>query len=179
MRRILRRILTQDARGRVLANRVERLADDGRGHVHYVLRRTADRCTGCGRAVEELSDLRGHCDYCRRRRTCNHCETRCAVCSRRLCGLCRRGFPGPPPLTACPICQHRLMVRQAYLDRLAWQERSFQQRMALHREHLRLQQLRLHAARLRSMGQLAAMRERSRFLLTYLRRFPYAWRRLR
>lgn len=164
--------MTRDHRGRVLASQSERLTDDGRGRVQVSETHTAVWCPGCRRPVNDISELRGHCDYCGTRGVCVRCETNCHACSRRLCGRCRRGFPGPPPMTVCPICLNRLHARQIYLDRLHLRQQALQRRSLMHREWLSLQHLRLQLARLRVNGQLTAARERNRIMLALMRNRP-------
>src|SRR5688572_17322684 len=111
MRRVVRRYLTRDVNGRALAVQSERLTDDGLGAMHLSSERTAASCSGCQRPGLELSELRGVCDWCHARGCCVHCLSTCQVCSRKLCGCCRLGFVGPPPLTVCAVCLQRLTYR--------------------------------------------------------------------
>jgi len=190
MRKIVKRYQTVDPRGRVLARNTERLADDGYGRVSLATRTVAARCSGCGRFIGDLSELRGYCDYCRRRACCIQCETRCQVCSRRLCVGCRRGFVGQAAMTVCPICLFRLRRRQAFLDRYTLEKAAFERRMFVQRERAHLQTLylqaermrimaQLQAARMRMMGQLAVMREINRLKLALFKARPFDGRYLR
>ena len=154
MRRIVRRNLVRDPAGRPLSMQSERLTDDGRGAVQQTTERTAHWCSGCHRPVAEISELRGVCDACRARGCCVHCISQCAVCSRRLCGQCRRGFAGPPTLTVCVVCQERLLHRQLLQD----QQTTFEQDLARHRLFNQDQALRLNYERTYLMAQLQAAR---------------------
>lgn len=154
MRRIVRRSLVRDPAGRALSMQSERLTDDGHGSVHHCSERTAGWCSGCRRPIEDLSQLRGLCDWCRTRGCCVHCLSQCQVCSRRLCGRCRRGFAGPPLVTVCTICQARLIHRQLLQD----QQIAFEQELARHRLFNQDQALRLNFERTQLMAQLQAAR---------------------
>ncbi len=170
MSRILRRNLSVDGSGRAVAVRGERLTDDGRGNMHVTSYRTLVACPGCRRPLEDVIDLRGRCDFCGQRPCCVHCETRCQVCSRRLCVVCRRGFAGQHTATVCPICLRRLQRRQAYEDRLRAREADFRRRLAFQREMLRVLSLRAQIHKAKGAAKLAAMRERSRILFAHSRR---------
>lgn len=145
MRRIVKRHLVRDPSGRALSVRSERVTDDGHGSVQFTSERTAGRCSGCRRPVADLSELRGVCDWCRSRGCCMHCLSQCQVCSRRLCGACRRGFAGPPALTVCAACQQRLAQRQFLRDRqAAFEQELLRTRLFHEHEALRLNFERLH-----------------------------------
>ena len=154
MRRIVRRNLIRDPAGRPLSMQSERLTDDGRGSLQQTSEVTAGWCSGCRRPVTDLSELRGVCDWCHARGCCVHCFSQCQVCSRRLCGHCRRGFAGPPTLTVCEICQERLVHRQLLAD----QHTAFEQELARHRLFNQDQALRLNFERTHLMAQLQAAR---------------------
>ena len=160
MTQILRRQLTRSPNGQVFTHDTERLTDDGRGHVHHTTHRTAVRCTGCGALASGTEHLRGRCDYCRTRGTCTHCLASCQVCSRRLCGACRRGFAGPPPMTVCQICLAKLIRRQAFEDQWRLRQAAVQHQMLQQRERARLDAMRLQAARMQTMAHLHAARMR-------------------
>ena len=160
MRKILKRFFTTDRSGRVLASNTERLTDNGRDRLSVTTRRAAIWCPSCRRPVTDVNGLRGRCDYCRIRSCCEHCETRCQVCSRRLCGHCRRGFVGNTGATVCPFCLVRMRQRQAFQDRLLMQIIVFQRQILRQREITRLRALQLQAAKMRTMGQLQAARIR-------------------
>ena len=162
--RILKRFLTTDRAGRVLARNTERLTDDI-GGVQVTRHTIAVRCPSCFRWLTDTNEQRGRCDYCRIRGCCVHCETKCRVCSRRLCGVSRRGFTGDSPSTVCPICFVRLHRRQAYRDQLLIQQASFQRSMSRQRESTRIQALRLRAAREQALGRLSVIREINRVKL--------------
>lgn len=180
MRRIFRRDVTANANGQPLISRSERLTDDGRGQTHVVRQRQAIRCSGCGRLVEELSELRGRCQHCGRYGTCSHCAAACQVCGRLLCGHCRRGFAGSGiRLTVCPTCQLRLWQRQRFEDRVRLSELAFRRQVAHENQWARLQALRLHTAKLGMQVSLTALRERHRYLMQLLRARYRAWRNLR
>jgi len=176
MRRILKRFVTRDAHGRALAVQSERLCDDGSGRLQLTHERSAGWCSGCRRPIADLGEIRGICDCCRVRGTCIQCASQCQLCSRRLCGRCRRGFFGPPPLTVCATCQQRLIQRQLVQDRLLLQRISFDREMMRRREVAHVHAMRqaaqraqhglhLHAARLRLQRDLAVMREMNRMRL--------------
>ena len=159
MKRIIKRFLTTDGRGRPLIVNSERLFDDQRGRLSLTTQRTAISCSGCRRPLVNFEELRGRCDACGIRGSCLHCETKCDACSRRICGRCRRGFAGPPPRTVCLICLHRLRKRQAFLDEQVLHQAAFQRRMHLQRQWLRVQALRLRATQLRAQERLVLLRE--------------------
>ena len=152
-----------------MAGETERLRDDGNGLIHVSNSRRAIMCTGCRRPVEHLSELRGQCDMCRARGTCSHCETQCQVCAKKLCGRCRRGFSGPPPMTACVACLPGLIRRRAYMDRLRAQQAMFQRAAMRDQRRLRHRQFGLQAARQRFQARLARARERTRMITQLLR----------
>lgn len=161
MRRILKRVLVRDPSGRPITQNAERFQDDGSGRVVHIAHRTLIRCQGCQHLVEDASDLRGRCDYCRTRGCCIHCETRCQGCSRRLCWACRRGFAGPTLMTLCPVCLVKMQRRQAFLDYEMRTQAVFQRRLLARRELIRVQALRAQVARTREMGFLHAARLRT------------------
>jgi len=154
MRRIIRRNLVRDPAGRAISIQSERLTDDGRGSLQQTSELTAGWCSGCRRPITALSELRGVCDGCHTRGCCVHCLSQCQVCSRRLCGHCRRGFAGPPALTVCSVCQERLVHRQLLQD----QQTAFEQDLARHRLFNQDQALRLNFERTHLMAQLQAAR---------------------
>ncbi len=154
MRRIIRRNLIRDPSGRPLSIQSERVTDDGRGLVQHTSERTAGSCTGCQRPLHDLAEFRGICDWCHARGCCLHCISHCQVCSRRLCGHCRRGFAGPPVLTVCSHCQQRLVQRQILQD----QQILFEQELSRHRLFNQDQALRLNFERTHLMAQLQAAR---------------------
>jgi hypothetical protein len=154
MRRIIRRNLIRDAAGRPLSVQSERLTDDGRGSLQQTSERTSQRCGGCSRPITDLDELRGTCDCCHTRGCCIHCVSHCEVCSRQLCGHCRRGFAGPPALTACAICQQRLLQRQELQD----QHSAFEQEMARHRLFHQEEALRLNFEKARLAAEFQAAR---------------------
>jgi len=169
VRKITKRFLTVDRAGQPLSSNSENLADDGRGRLSVTARRSATRCPSCGRPIVDVDQWRGRCDYCRVRRCCDHCETRCQVCSRVLCGHCRRGYVGQTPMSVCPICLFRLRRRQAFQDQLLLRKAAFERRMLRQRETTRLHVLHLQAARMRMMGQLQAARLRTTGQLAVIR----------
>lgn len=170
MKKILKRFLTTDRTGRVLASNTERLTDDGRGRLSLTTRRAAVWCPSCHRPITDINGLLGRCDYCRLRRCCEHCAVRCRGCSRLLCGYCRRGHIGQTHVfTVCPICLVRLRQRQAFQDRLLLQKIAFQRQILRQREMTRLRGLQLQAARARASGQLQAARLRTTGQLALIR----------
>lgn len=189
MRRITKRFLTADRLGHVLSSNSERLTDDGHGHLNVTTRRIAAWCSGCHRPLTDMEQRRGRCDYCRLRTCCDACEVRCQVCSRRLCGDCRRGFVGQTWMTVCPICLVRLRQRQVFQDQLLVRKVVFERQMLRQRELARLQALNLQAAQVRVMaqlqaarlhmtGQLALIREMNRLKLALARAYRYGPRYL-
>ena len=189
MRRITKRFLTADRSGHVLSSNSERLTDDGRGHLNVTTRRVAAWCSSCHRPLTDTEQRRGCCDYCRLRSCCDACEVRCHVCSRRLCGYCRRGFVGQTSMTVCPICLVRLRQRQAFQDQLLVRKIAFERQMLRQRELTRLHALnlqaarvrvtaQLQAARLRTTGQLALIREMNRVRLALAKAYRYGPRYL-
>lgn len=153
MRRIVKRFLTRDPSGRPISEQTERLADDENGDLQVTHERTAVYCSGCRRGVMELSELRGICDWCHLRGCCVHCISKCQLCSRRLCGTCRRGFTGDiSTMTVCPSCHQRLDRRQGRID-----ERQHRQDQQLAMQQALQNQLALE--RLRFDRQMSLRRE--------------------
>lgn len=170
MRRILRRYITRDASGRPISIQIERLSDDGAGSLQLSNERTARLCSGCRRPVADISEMRGMCDCCRARECCVHCLCQCHVCSRRLCGRCRRGFGGPPAVTVCGYCRERLLARQAILDERDFEQATFdryvaQQRLVHQQETLRLEEERLQ---LTAEAQAARLRAERKTILQWV-----------
>lgn len=123
MKKILKQHLITSQNGKVLTRNTERLTDNGRGRINLTTRRTATQCPNCNRPITDINKQRGRCDYCRAQSCCENCETKCQVCSRRLCGRCRRGFVGQSStITVCPICLNHLRQRQVFNDRLLIQK---------------------------------------------------------
>jgi hypothetical protein len=154
MRRIIRRELVRDWAGRPLSMQSERVTDDGAGALQQTSERTARFCSGCRRPVENLTEFRGVCDWCHTRGCCVHCVSHCQICSRRLCGHCRLGFAGPPSLTVCATCQHRMIGRQVLQD----QQVEFEREMARYRMFQQDQALRFNYERTYLMARLQAAR---------------------
>ena len=154
MRRLVRRNLVRDAAGRPLWMDSERVTEDADGSLQQTSEHTARFCSGCRRPVADLSELRGVCDWCHARGCCVQCLSQCQVCSRRLCGQCRRGFAGPPGLTVCTACQDRLIQRQLVQD----QQVQFERELARHRLHQQDQALRFDYERTFLMARLQAAR---------------------
>ena len=155
MKKILKQHLITSQNGRVLNRNTERLADNGRGRLNLTTRSTAIYCPNCQRPVTDINKLRGRCDYCRSQSCCENCETRCQVCSRRLCGRCRRGFVGQSSsVTVCPICLNHLRQRQAFNDRLLIQKIGSQRQIMHQREVTRLRALQLQAAGMRARNRI-------------------------
>lgn len=134
------------------------MTDDGDGRLQLNSEQIAHPCSGCGRVVGELGDLRGRCDWCRVRECCDRCVSRCQVCSRQLCGQCRHGFAGPPQLTVCALCLERLLVRQRLHDRRAEADAEFSRQMEQQRLFNQVETLRLNAERARIALELQAAR---------------------
>jgi len=172
MKKILKRFLVTERSGRVLDSNTEHLTDNGRGRINLTTRRTAIRCPNCQRPVTDITKLRGRCDYCRTQTCCENCETKCKVCSRRLCGRCRRGFMGQSSvITVCPICLNHLRQRQAFNDRLLIQKIRHQRQIMHRREIARMRALQLQAAGIRSKNkiQIANMNSRNRLQVAGMR----------
>jgi hypothetical protein len=154
VRRIVKRILVRDPAGRPLSIRSERVTDDGIGGLQSTTEQTATFCSGCRRPITDLSERRGKCDDCHRHECCVHCLSQCYLCSKRLCGACRRGFAGPPAVTVCQACRQRLIERQTMRDR----QLEFEQAVIRHRMYHQDQALRLNEHRLALAAQLQAAR---------------------
>ena len=164
MKTILKQHLITSQNGKVLNRNTERLTDNGRGRLNLTTRSTAIYCPNCQRPVTDISKLRGRCDICRIKSCCENCETRCRVCSRRLCGRCRRGFVGQSSIiTVCPICLNHLRQRQSFNDRLLIQKIRSQRQITHQREVAKLRALQLQAAGIRSRNQIqiAGMKSRN------------------
>lgn len=163
MKKILKQHLITGQNGKVLNRNSERLTDNGRGMLNVTTRSTSIQCPNCRRPVTDINKLRGKCDICRTQTCCEHCETRCRVCSRKLCGHCRRGFVGQSStITVCPICLNYLRQRQAFNDRLLIQKIRHQRQIMHQREAARLHALRLQAAGIRSRNQVQIANLKSR-----------------
>ena len=158
MAKIFKRFLITDRLGRVVSSNSERLNDDGRGRTSLTNRRVAIWCQSCHRPVMDVAELRGKCDYCRLRKCCSRCETACRICSRRLCGYCKRGFVGNTVFTVCPICLVRMRQRQMFHDQILMRKMALHGQILRQRERTRIEALRLQAARARMMGRLQAAR---------------------
>lgn len=101
MRRILKRVVQRDSQGAVIHEYAELTVDNGRD-IGVLGVETLERCESCRRPIKP-DDPRGMCQVCGRR-TCS-CGVACAVCSRNVCGDCRRGvISAQVRLTVCPIC---------------------------------------------------------------------------
>ena len=172
MKKILKRFFVTDQSGRVIDSNTEHLTDNGRGRINHTTRRTAIRCPNCRRPITDINKQRGRCDYCRAQTCCDNCETRCKVCSRRLCGRCRRGFVGQSStITVCPICLSHLRQRQTFNDRLLIQKIRYQRQIINQREVARLRGLQLQAAGIRSRNQIqiAGMKTRNQIQIAKTR----------
>ena len=172
MKKILKRSLVTDQSGRVIDSNTEHLTDNGRGRINHITRRTAVQCTNCNRPITDINKQRGRCDYCRTQSCCDNCETKCKVCSRRLCSRCRRGFVGQSSIiTVCPICLNHLRQRQAFNDRLLIQKIRTQRQIIHQREVARLRALQLQAAGIRSRNQIqiAGMKSRNQMQVAGLK----------
>lgn len=148
MSRIVRRYITEQADGTPIVTRSEVVHDDGEGNLRLTERRVAQRCSGCLRHLLDVEHTRGICEVCHVRECCVHCESRCAVCARRLCGQCRFGFAAVPPRSVCAGCYRQLSQRQAVEESLEQNQREFErwiayQRVSHQNELLHLNQRRL------------------------------------
>ncbi len=155
MKKILKQHLITSQNGKVLNRSTERLTDNGCGMLNLTTRSTATHCPNCQTLVTDINKLRGRCDYCRTQSCCENCETKCKVCSRKLCGRCRRGFVGQSSIiTVCPICLNYLRQRQAFNDRLLIQKIGHQRQIMRQHEVARLRALQLQASGIRSRNQI-------------------------
>lgn len=172
MKRILKRNLTTNRFGQVLRSDSERLINDGR-RLAVTTRRVAIRCQNCQRLMNNENEERGHCDFCRVRSCCAHCEVFCRGCSRRLCWHCKRGYVSSAMhgavYTVCPICYVRLRQRQAFEDQMLIRKMALQSQILCQRERTRLQALQLQAARNRTIGQIQTARLRTMGQLALIR----------
>lgn len=157
MRRIIKRFFVRDSDGQLIELQSEHLRDDEDGRLFVTHERSALRCSGCSAAVE-FAELRGRCDVCRSHGCCIHCLSRCGVCSRQLCGHCRRGFAGPPPLTVCSDCQRQLVQRQQFVEHVQRQQKAFENSVARQRLFHQAQALQLAAQRQEAMQQFQTAR---------------------
>lgn len=148
MSRIIRRYFTHAADGTPILHRSEQVQDDGAGNLRLTERQWAQRCSGCLRHLLDLEQMRGICDVCHVRECCVHCESRCSLCARRLCGQCRIGFAGVPPRSVCAICYRRMSHRQAIEDELDQEQRAFERWLAHQRLLHQDQMLQLNQRRL-------------------------------
>ena len=165
MKKILKQHLITSQNGKVLNRNTERLSDNGSERLNLTTRKTAIQCSNCQRPVTDIDKLRGRCDICRVQSCCENCETRCKVCSRKLCGRCRRGFVGQSSIiTVCPICLNYLRQRQAFNDRLLIQKIRHQRQIMHQREVTRLRGLQLQAAGMKARNriQISGMNARNR-----------------
>ena len=172
MKKISKRFLITDQSGRVIDSNTEHLTDNGRGRINLTTRRTAVRCPNCRQPITDINRQRGRCDYCRTLSCCENCETRCRVCSRRLCGRCRRGFVGQTSIiTVCPTCLALLRQRQAFQDRLLLHNIAYQRQIMQQREVARLRALQLQAAGMRARNriQVAAINARNQIQIAKTR----------
>ena len=172
MKKILKRSLVTDQSGRVIDSNTEHLTDNGRGRINHITRRTAVQCTNCNRPITDINKQRGRCDYCRTQSCCENCETKCKVCSRRLCSRCRRGFVGQSSIiTVCPTCVNHLRQRQVFNDSLLMQKIRDQRQIMHHREVARLRALQLQSAGMRARNriQVAGMNSRNQMQIAKTR----------
>jgi hypothetical protein len=169
MRNIFKRRLIVDRTGHTIHGNSEHLTDNGRDRLHYTQRQVAIWCPSCRRPITDISELTGRCDYCRMRTCCVHCQTNCHVCSRRLCGFCRRGFVGSRVFTVCPVCLIKLRQRQYLEDQLLARKVAIENWALRQRQINYINSLRLQAARSRMMGQIQASRIRTNGQLAMLR----------
>lgn len=159
MPRIVRRYITHAADGTPILQRSEHVQDDDAGNVRLTERQWAQRCSGCLRHIVDLEQRRGVCDVCHVRECCVHCESRCALCARRLCGQCRIGFAVGAARSVCPNCYRRLSHRQAIEDQLDQDERAFDRWMAHQRLVHQDQMLQLQTRRLELTQSTHASRD--------------------
>jgi len=125
--RIRRRIINTDLEGRVLSERTEEVADDGRGNVEESQATAFHNCPACSRPIEKVQDVRGRCVQCGQQ-CCATCEGFCAICHRPLCRNCRLGF-AEKGLSVCDACLRLLDERLAHQDRLVEDKVAFERLM--------------------------------------------------
>jgi hypothetical protein len=128
--RIRRRIINTDLEGRVLSERTEEVADDGRGNVEETQITGFHNCPSCGRPIEKVQDVRGQCVQCGQQ-CCATCEGFCAICHRPLCRNCRLGF-AEKGLSVCDVCLRLLDERLAQQDRLVEDKVAFERLMNIY-----------------------------------------------
>ncbi len=139
MKGVFKKFIRRDQRGRVLSITTERMVDNGRGRISLTTSNQAIQCPGCGRHVSDISELRGSCHYCCSRTCCVHCESKCSMCSRRICLACRRGFTnGQSLVTVCPYCLVKLRKRQYFNDRLLLNKVALDRHVTINREKINL-----------------------------------------
>lgn len=180
-RKIIKRSLTIDESGQVIRSDTERLNDSGQGQLNLTTRQMVLRCRSCNSPVTDVNGFRGRCDICRTRDICGNCGSKCQVCSKNLCGHCKRGFvTNGATFTVCPTCSIALYQRQIAIDRMLLRKLQLQQQHLRQRECYLMQNLQLQTARLRMNGRLQAqkiieyrranrIRERNRYLMALLR----------
>jgi len=147
--RITKYNIATDPQNRLVSYGFERLFDDGHGHTHVINRTVAIQCRSCGSAVPADHPV-APCDWCGFRPLCPSClSSGCAVCNRKLCRRCRRGFVwGSTPINTCAACFQRLNRRAIFEQRQAL-------RQAALTRYLQRQQGYLHA--LAARAQLLRM----------------------
>ena len=129
--RIRRRVINTDLEGRVLSERIEEVTDDGRGNVEESQATGFHNCPSCGRPVEKVQDVRGHCVQCGIE-GCSVCMGQCAVCQKSpLCARCRLGF-AEKGLSVCDACLRLLDERLAHQDRLVEDKVAFERLMNIY-----------------------------------------------
>ena len=166
MARIRRSSVTHDRQGRPIIGVTQHLSDDGRGNITSYKRHHSIPCSNCHRQITELSQVRGKCQWCGKKHTCDLCDAVCQCCSRRLCGSCRSGFAGDGRLiTVCPRCLKVLQQRQAEKDRMAREQAQLRKQQAYQQMCAKRAALRIQAAKLKAHLALAARREANRMRL--------------
>lgn len=139
MKGIFKKFIKKDQHGRVLSITTERLIDNGRGSISQTTNNRVIQCPGCQRHITEVSELRGRCHFCYARTCCVYCESKCSLCSRRLCLVCKRGSTnGQSLVTSCPQCLVKLQRRQYFQDRLLLNKVALDRQVAINKDKINL-----------------------------------------
>jgi hypothetical protein len=102
MKRVVKRTIRRDDYGNVIHDHVEIIAQNG-DDTNVLSVETFETCPSCLRPIKP-DDPRGLCEFCGMP-TCT-CGVACALCSKNLCGRCRRGvLNGADKLTVCTVCK--------------------------------------------------------------------------
>ena len=135
MRRIIKRLSKRDDRGRLHQESTQELLDDEAGTITDSTTHLHHACETCARPIEQPNQA-VVCDRCQQP-CCDRCVAPCAVCARRICPECRRGFPDRP-IAVCPECLAALTERTERLERADRRKAAIEQLLALQREQIRV-----------------------------------------